>query len=271
MALSSLFFDIPLSRPPRIVEADAVSQHSRRYEFYRLEKVYYRVDRLWCLNLFLGDGELRVNNVAMPIHTGYAGITCPNVDLEYRYDGPAILSWVHFVPDPDAQAVPIAAMTDMGDIFENFRAQVTEIATHHSVCPQRAESILWALLWRLASMPQSSAGASQLHPVVGRVVEWINLHLHESFSVEDLAQRAGVSQNHLNRLFRAALNVTVADYIRMRRVRRAEHLLVYSNLPLKVIAANTGLGDPQHFCHVIRKITGTNPRDIRRRSESKMM
>lgn len=265
MAITSLFFDIPLSRPPRIIEASATSYHTRKYEFYRLEKVYYRVEHLWCLNLFLGDGELRINQVAVPIHTGYAGITRPNVDLEYRYDGPALLSWVHFEPDPDAETVPIAAMSDLGRQFDDFRAQAAEIATHFSVVPGRAESILWHLLWRLAGMNPDADRTSQVHPAVNRAVEWINLHLRETISVDELARSVGLSQNHLNRLFRSTLHATVTEYVRLRRIQRAEHLLKYSNMPIKVIAADTGLGDPQHFCHVIRKVLGATPGELRQK------
>lgn len=263
MAVTSLHFDIPLFRCPRIIEANAVSRHDRKYEYYRLEKVYYHVERLWCLNLFLGEGELRINQVTVPIHTGYAGITRPNVDLEYRYDGPAMLSWVHFVPDPDAEAVSISAMIDLGNQFEYFRAQAAEIAANLSVCTPRSEAALWMLLWKLTDMSGSQDRPSAIHPALNKAVRWINLHLRDSFSVADLACEVGLSQNHLNRLFHAAFKTTVADYIRMRRVRRAEHLLKYSNIPLKAIAHDTGLGDVQHFSHVIRRVLGVTPRELR--------
>lgn len=266
MAITPLKFELPLSMCPRIIHAHAAAPHGGRegiVERYRLEKVYYRVERLWCLNLFLGDGELKVDKEVIPIHTGYAGITRPGVDLEYRYTGPATLSWVHFVPDAAAESVPIAAMHDLGERFEEFRADVRTVASSFMIRPQRCEALLWALLWRIADASVGASDPRHMHPAVESTVGAINQQLRHPLSVAKLADDVGISQNHLNRLFHATFGTTVADYLRMRRVKRAEHLLTHSNIPIKAIAAEAGFADVQTFSHVMKRILGKSPRQIR--------
>lgn len=263
MPISPLFFDIPLSRPPQIVQAAAVSPRPAKIEHYRLEKVYYRIERLWCLNLFLGEGELRINDSIVPIHTGYAGITRPNVDLEYRYSEPATLSWVHFTPDESADTAPISAMTDLSEQFESFRKQVQTIATQFILNRSYATAILWSSLWQLTRMNDGKESALQDHPAVVKAIELINLRLRDELTAAGIARDVGISQNHLNRLFFLKFKTAVADYIRMRRVRRAEHLLTFSDIPIKNVAMETGFKNVQHFCHVIRRVLHQSPGAIR--------
>src|SRR6266508_3472147 len=60
-----------------------------------------------------------------------------------------------------------------------------------------------------------------------------------------LERMAGVSHNHLTRLFHAETGLTVIAYIRQRRMARARHLLVSSTLSIPAVAASVGISDLQ--------------------------
>jgi transcriptional regulator GlxA family with amidase domain len=123
----------------------------------------------------------------------------------------------------------------------------------------RAEVRLWDILWQLVSA-QTRAG----HPAVAEAQRLIELRLGEVIYVTDLAKAAGLSQNHLTRLFAAQTGKTVAAYIRDRRVERAAHLLRHSTLPIKAIASEVGIPDLHLFNKSLRAAYGTAPRRLRR-------
>jgi len=74
---------------------------------------------------------------------------------------------------------------------------------------------------------------------------------------------AGVSHNHLTRLFRAEAGVPVVSYIRQRRMARARHLLTASTMSIPAIAASIGITDLQAFNKACRRELGRSPRAIR--------
>ncbi|WP_420715734.1 helix-turn-helix transcriptional regulator [Streptomyces sp. SBT349] len=78
-----------------------------------------------------------------------------------------------------------------------------------------------------------------------------------------VARAAGVSHNHLTRLFRAETGDTVVAHIRRRRMERAGHLLRETTLPVRSVAASVGIGDLQAFNKICRRELGASPRAVR--------
>lgn len=253
---------IPLIRPPSILRMSGRRTHGR----HGAER--YRLDRFWCLNLFQGDGELSIDDKVYPFHHGYAGITWPDVDLVYTFRKPTIKTWVHFIPDTEAGGcvADIPIMQDLGREFEPMRAELQRMSSLYRARPERAVARLWDILWQL--VPEQSAdngtGEGDLHPIVTRAMDEIDMHLVETIEVESLAGELNVSQTHLNRLFRAAVGTTVGDYIRARRMETALHLLRHTTMSIKQIAWHVGIPDAQHFNKAVRRQFGQAPSALRK-------
>ncbi|MBN1672982.1 MAG: helix-turn-helix transcriptional regulator [Kiritimatiellae bacterium] len=254
-------WDIPLSRSPTILRIARSARH------LRLRPERYLID-FWCLNLYEGEGELEIGGGVFPIRTGHASITVPHTPMEYRYEGPARLTWVHFQPDPAARTVPIPVMQDLGARFELLRRRVEEAIPIFPREPARAAARLWDVLWEVAEAAAPEPEAR--HPALREALNTIESRLAERLCVAELAGQVGLSQTHLNRLFRAAVGTTVTPYIRRRRVDQAAHLLRHSSLPIKAIAAQVGIPDPHLFNKVIRRTLGVSPKRVRSRRRDRV-
>ncbi|MEI8095690.1 MAG: AraC family transcriptional regulator [Spirochaetales bacterium] len=103
-----------------------------------------------------------------------------------------------------------------------------------------------------------------LTPVTRKVVDHIVLHLHEDLSSAHLATRFGMSPSHLANRFRTELKVTFTEFVQARRVDEAAHLLQWSNLSMKEIAAFVGFHDANHFSRKFRQVKGSTPSEFRR-------
>lgn len=82
-------------------------------------------------------------------------------------------------------------------------------------------------------------------------------------SLAELASAASLSTVHLSRLFRSRFGVGPVSAFEMLRLRRAEGLLLRSNLPISTIARECGFADQYHFSRRFRAAYGVAPRGFR--------
>jgi AraC family transcriptional regulator len=92
-----------------------------------------------------------------------------------------------------------------------------------------------------------------------RVHEYVEANLEESISIERLAGLAGLSRCHFARAFKRSEGVSPRHFLLLRRVRRAQELLVKTDLPLAQIAIAAGFADQSHCSRRFRELVGTTP------------
>jgi AraC family transcriptional regulator len=78
-------------------------------------------------------------------------------------------------------------------------------------------------------------------------------------SLDQLAAIAGVHASHLLRTFRRYHGVTIANYVRKRRIERARTEVAAGKRPLSMIALEAGFADQSHFTKVFRQAFGETP------------
>jgi AraC family transcriptional regulator len=96
-----------------------------------------------------------------------------------------------------------------------------------------------------------------------QVYEYIECNLHQPLTVTELATVAGVSPTHFTRLFRQHTGEPPHRYVRIRRLDRAERLIVGTQLPLAAIAVAVGFSDQSHLNRVMRAERGVTPGQLR--------
>jgi AraC family transcriptional regulator of adaptative response / DNA-3-methyladenine glycosylase II len=86
----------------------------------------------------------------------------------------------------------------------------------------------------------------------------------EAPSVESLAQRLGVSDRHVRRIFEAHLGVSPVQYLQTRRLLTAKQLLADTDLPISQIALISGYASLRRFNAAFAEHYGLNPTQLRR-------
>ncbi|MFC5467229.1 helix-turn-helix domain-containing protein [Cohnella suwonensis] len=84
-------------------------------------------------------------------------------------------------------------------------------------------------------------------------------HLELSFSLDELAQHAQISKQHLNTLFKAETGFAPIDYFHRMQMRRACQLFDLSELSVKEVCHGLGFKDPYYFSRLFKKIIGLSP------------
>ncbi|WP_211162026.1 GlxA family transcriptional regulator [Aromatoleum petrolei] len=96
------------------------------------------------------------------------------------------------------------------------------------------------------------------------VAALMEANIEEPLSLEELSQLAGLSQRHLQRLFREALQVTPSHYYLELRLRRARELLLQTQMSITNITVACGFQSSCHFSKCYRALFGKPPSSERR-------
>ncbi|RZU39106.1 AraC family transcriptional regulator [Edaphobacter modestus] len=97
-----------------------------------------------------------------------------------------------------------------------------------------------------------------------RVLAYIEQHLDESITLEELARVAEISPNYLIALFRQSMGMTPHKYMVQMRIERAYTLLKQKEFTLLEIAQRCGFQDQSQFTTVFRRYVGVTPGHFRR-------
>ena len=103
----------------------------------------------------------------------------------------------------------------------------------------------------------------QLPAPVDRVVSYIEENLGRSLQVEHLAAVAGMSRAHFVRVFTSVMSIAPSDFVMVRRLDRAERLLLATELSVGEIAAITGFANGNYLAKVLRKKRAVTPLAVR--------
>lgn len=97
------------------------------------------------------------------------------------------------------------------------------------------------------------------------ILHFIDEHLDQPLSVEELAQRAYLSRFHFIRHFQRAYQQTPHQYVMHRRLQRAKALLANSEMPVTEICLAVGFESLGSFSTLFRTVVGWPPSVYRAR------
>ena len=86
-------------------------------------------------------------------------------------------------------------------------------------------------------------------------------------SIEQLADRLGITSRHLRRLFTQHLGASPLAVAHTQRLHFAKRLIDQTNLPMSHVALAAGYGSVRRFNDTFRKTYGRSPRELRRRND----
>jgi AraC family transcriptional regulator len=115
------------------------------------------------------------------------------------------------------------------------------------------------LIDRIASCAQ---GLDQVR--MRRVLEYIDRHLEETFTVSDLAAIANLSVFHFSRMFANTMAVPPRRYVSQRRLGAAKVMLSTGKYPISEIALRSGFSSQASFTRAFLRATNMTPGAFRR-------
>lgn len=155
-------------------------------------------------------------------------------------------------------AVPMTPL--MHSLMEwGLQAHANPLPSSQQLSIHLGQSLFYA--W-LGAMSQTT----QRHPNP-TAVELARAYIAQRYArpivLDDLADAANVSANHLNRLFNEHLNITPSRYLWKYRTQRGVDLLRHTGLSVSQIAERVGFTTPFHFSRLVKQMHNVSPRQLR--------
>lgn len=160
-----------------------------------------------------------------------------------------------FVFDIDPSEPQIQHLLSYGDVPESA-IQIDAGAAHVF-----ATSVIGMLVDQ-AQCESRHRGASLR--IVKKALDTIEATLGKPLNAATLAKQTGVSQEHLNRIFRDELGRTPYQCIADAKMHRACELLKNTDQTVATIAGELGYDPDSHFARLFKRVIGVTPSQYRR-------
>ena len=99
--------------------------------------------------------------------------------------------------------------------------------------------------------------------LIAAVSNYIQHHLSEPITTEQIAASLYISRTHLSARFHKETGITLSDYILKEKTEEAKRLLRYTDKSLAAISAYLGFSSQSHFSRTFRKYAGITPGEYR--------
>jgi len=220
-----------------------------------------------------GTGTLRYENRVMKVRPGEAMLVI--VPHNHRYWLEPGDSWEFFwisMHGREALRVHEMILSARGPVIRLGAATVDKLANcalklieGHGEMPGSASAIAYEASMALFD---DTYGPNEIFPSsensLSRAMQFIAANLSGDLDVDALARVAGLSRAHFSRSFAAMSGLPPAQYVLQERMRRAAKLLLANReVPVKEIAALSGVSDHNYFTKVFRRTYGITPSEFR--------
>ncbi len=115
----------------------------------------------------------------------------------------------------------------------------------------------------------SKTGGSDRSEILMPVLDYIDDNYYKDFPLTVLSELAGISPQHLCRIFREVFNMTPMEYLTCKRIREAKQLLINSSLNASEVGNSVGFFNPSYFSSVFRKYERISPIEYRHKYKNK--
>ena len=127
-------------------------------------------------------------------------------------------------------------------------------------------AIAFALLTEITAAAAKTAVSTAEENILERAFAVLEKNSSRLFTAQCLAEKTGISREHLTRIFSKQLRVSPYRYIIGQKIDKAKNDLVFTPISVKEIAHTLGFTSASHFCDVFRKQTGFTPNQYRRKA-----
>ncbi len=165
-------------------------------------------------------------------------------------------------PSPDRADAPVYyEHVDLCQLPACFQALEDCVGKSEEISRQLVPICMEALLARIVTLADRKDSCSPIHgtsDMISGIIQYLNQHLKEPITLDELSERFFISKHHLNKVFRKATGTTVFDYLLHKRIILAQQLLM-DGYSAQDAAVQSGFHDYSAFYRAYTKILGHSP------------
>lgn len=119
------------------------------------------------------------------------------------------------------------------------------------------------ILTEIMISPAASKPQTRQSLMIEETLSYINEHLTENITLEELAGRIALSPFYFTRIFKKETGYTPHEYLIHSRINKSKFLLKTTDYSIKEIAFSSGFGSESRFCISFKQLEGITPTKYR--------
>lgn len=138
--------------------------------------------------------------------------------------------------------------------FSQYIADSNRMSLHSSV---ETQGILYQLISRF--LKTAFVKTNDRDSRISKSLQHIHENIDKNISVSELSNIACISEDHFIRLFRNEMKYTPLKYINLKKIEKAQLLLITTNTPIRDIAFELSIDNISYFNRIFKQYTGKTP------------
>jgi AraC-like DNA-binding protein len=221
-----------------------------------------------------GRADIRVDGEWLRVEAGEVALLLPGREERFRFSEaePTHHSWIHAEFSKGADPWPTlsgerSAIVPMGDRLAWIMDQLLHgglptTGPGNGLGCALAEAAFHDVFLRANLLVEKDSPG---HPAVARARNFMEDNLSSALDLGAIARQAGLSPQHLSRLYRAATGFSPIEHLWCLREETGRRLLRETGLTVAEVADACGFQNPFHFSRRMRQRYGASPRLLRKR------
>ncbi|WP_438448507.1 helix-turn-helix domain-containing protein [Gorillibacterium sp. sgz5001074] len=151
-------------------------------------------------------------------------------------------------------------------VKEIFRESQTKQEGYEIAISIQIKTIILNLLradTRRALPTRENTDLLRLRPVL----DHIESSIEDKLQVEDACKLANMSYHYFVKFFKKTMGLSFVDYVIMKKIKRAELLLLTKDMSIAQIGEEVGMSNMAHFYKMFRKFKGCSPNEFRKKMQ----
>lgn len=95
--------------------------------------------------------------------------------------------------------------------------------------------------------------STRKYSLLGKIFDYVEKHIEEEIGLNEIINNCSVSQGYLSRIFKSQFNVSVMEYLHMRKMYIAKSYFCFTDLKITDVAFKLGYNESSYFSKVFKK------------------
>ncbi len=159
----------------------------------------------------------------------------------------------------------IIYISDIPEFNRSFDTVISLYSNPHSGSELLLQSKLLELIYMMGSSNGRSGTRGGINPIVSKVREYIDSHVRDNPSLDEMALQLNVNPIYMHRLFSSSEGKSPHRYLLEKKLALAKQLLLSTDRSYAEIALETGFSSQSYFNYTFRREEGVTPSEFVRR------
>jgi len=155
------------------------------------------------------------------------------------------------------------SLLDTRNIYDEGRNVIDMFPINEGLILERKTSELW--LFRIMDhlFQQNSINR---YPLLEDIFLYIKKHIKEDITLNNIIENCAISQGYLSRIFREQFQVSVTEYLHMKKIHLAKGYFYFTEDSIAEVAFRLGYNESSYFSKVFKKYENMTVKEYRKRT-----